>query len=114
MVPLLPGYLAYATGMSAANISGTGRRGRAIAGTCPPGFKEARLDAEPEEDRFDVSCTMADGGQATQALEPDARQGIGAALAEVRQAMAERDGKGWRSCTVTLIAGGGFRMDVAD
>ena len=33
VVPLLPGYLAYATGMSAADISGTGRRGRAIAGT---------------------------------------------------------------------------------
>ena len=34
VVPLLPGYLAYATGMSAADITtGTHRRGRAVAGT---------------------------------------------------------------------------------
>ena len=34
VVPLLPGYLAYATGMSAADVTGGGtRRGRAVAGT---------------------------------------------------------------------------------
>jgi hypothetical protein len=88
--------------------------GRAIAGTCPPGFKEARLDAAPDEDRLDIACTLADGSQATPALDAEARQGIAAALAEVRQAMAAQDGKSWRSCTVTLIAGGGFSMEVTD
>ena len=88
--------------------------GRAIAGTCPPGFKEARLDAAPDEDRFDIACTLADGSQAMPALDAEARQGIGAALAEVRQAMAGPDGKSWRSCTVTLVAGGGFSMEVTD
>ncbi|HVQ07980.1 MAG TPA: hypothetical protein VMS43_06055 [Allosphingosinicella sp.] len=88
--------------------------GRAIAGTCPPGFREARLDAAPGEDRFDVACTLADGSQVTPALAVDARRGIAAALDEVRQAMAGPDGKSWRSCTVTLVAGGGFSMEVTD
>jgi hypothetical protein len=88
--------------------------GRAIAGTCPPGFKEARLDAAPDEDRFDVACTLADGGQATPALDAEARAAIAAALGEVRAAMAEADGKSWRSCTVTLVAGGGFSIEVTD
>lgn len=86
--------------------------GRAIAGTCPPGFKEARLDAAPDEDRLDVSCTLADGSQVMPPLDADARAAIEAALSEVRAAMAEADGKSWRSCTVTLAAGGGFAMDV--
>jgi len=88
--------------------------GRAIAGVCPPGFREARLDAAPDEDRFDVSCTMADGSQAAPALDGEARAAIGAALAEVRKAMAGPDGKSWRSCTVTLVGGGGFSMEVTD
>jgi hypothetical protein len=88
--------------------------GRAIAGTCPPGFREARLDAAPDEDRLDVACTLADGSQVTPPLDAEARHGIAAALAEVRQAMAEPDGKSWRSCTVTLVAGGGFSMEVTD
>jgi hypothetical protein len=86
--------------------------GRAIAGTCPPGFKEARLEATPDEDRLEIACTLADGSQAAPALDAEARAAIGAALAEVRAAMAEADGKSWRSCTVTLAAGGGFAMDV--
>jgi hypothetical protein len=86
--------------------------GRAIAGTCPPGFKEARLEATPDEDRIDLACTLADGSEAAPALDVDARAAIAAALAEVRAAMAEADGKSWRSCTVTLVAGGGFAMDV--
>jgi hypothetical protein len=85
--------------------------GRAIAGQCPPGFKEARLEATPDEDRLELRCTLADG-QTAPALGAEARAAIGAALAEVRAAMAEADGKSWRSCTVTLAAGGGFAMDV--
>ena len=88
--------------------------GRAIAGQCPPGFREARLDAAPDEARLDLACTLADGSQATPELDGEARRGIGAALAEVRAAMTDRDGKSWRSCTATLIAGGGFSMEVAD
>lgn len=88
--------------------------GRAIAGQCPPGFKEARLDAAPDEDRLDLACTLADGSQVSPPLAGEARHGIGAALAEVREAMAAQDGKSWRTCTVTLVAGGGFRMEVTD
>jgi hypothetical protein len=88
--------------------------GRAIAGACPPGFKEARLDAAPDEDRFDVACTTADGSQVTPALDTEARAAIAAALAEVRRAMAGPDGKSWRTCTVTLVAGGGFSMEVTE
>jgi hypothetical protein len=88
--------------------------GRAIAGQCPPGFQEARLDAAPDEDRLDVTCTMPDGSQVSPPLEGEARGAIGAALAEVRQAMAGEDGKSWRSCTVTLVAGGDFSMEVTD
>ncbi|HEV7661309.1 MAG TPA: hypothetical protein VGO55_15830 [Allosphingosinicella sp.] len=86
--------------------------GRAIAGQCPPGFKEARLEATPDEDRLDLTCTLADGSEAAPALDADARAAIAAALVEVRAAMAEADGKSWRSCTVTLVAGGGFAIDV--
>jgi hypothetical protein len=88
--------------------------GRAIAGACPPGFKEARLDAAPDEDRLDLACTMPDGSRVSPPLAGEARQAIGAALGEVRQAMAGEDGKSWRSCTVTLVAGGGFSMEVTD
>jgi len=88
--------------------------GRAIAGICPPGFKEARLTAAPDEDRLDLACTLADGSQVAPALDGEARQGIRTALAEVREAMADENGKSWRSCTVTLVAGGGFSMEVAD
>lgn len=86
--------------------------GRAIAGQCPPGFREARLEATPDEDRLEIACTLADGSEAAPALDADARAAIAAALAEVRAAMAEADGKSWRSCTVTLVAGGGFAIDV--
>lgn len=86
--------------------------GRAIAGQCPPGFKEARLEATPDEDRIDLACTPADGSETVPALDADARAAIKAALGEVRAAMAEADGKSWRSCTVTLVAGGGFAIDV--
>jgi hypothetical protein len=86
--------------------------GRAIAGQCPPGFREARLEATPDEDRIDLACTRADGSETAPALDADGRAAIAAALSEVRAAMAEADGKSWRSCTVTLAAGGGFAIDV--
>jgi hypothetical protein len=88
--------------------------GRAIAGACPPGFGEARLDAAPDGDRFDLACTLPDGSRVNPPLVGEARHAIGAALDEVRRAMAERDGKSWRSCTVTLVAGGGFSMEVTE
>ena len=86
--------------------------GRAIASQCPPGFKEARLDAAPDEDRLDLACTLADGSETAPALDAEARAAIKAALSEVREAMAAQDGARWSACTVTLAAGGGFAMDV--
>ena len=88
--------------------------GRAIAAQCPPGFKEARLEAAPDEGKLVIACTLEDGGEVKPALGEPARHAILAALGEVREAMAAQDGKPWRSCTVTLVAGGGFAMDVAD
>ena len=88
--------------------------GRAIAGLCPAGFAEARLQANPDEGAFDLNSTMADGTQVQLPVDEAARAAIRAPLDEIREAMAAEDGKSWRSCTVTLIAGGGFRLDVAD
>jgi hypothetical protein len=88
--------------------------GRAIAGQCPPAFREARLTAAPDEGRVHLACTLADGGEARPALDEVARHAILGPLDAVREAMLAREGKDWRSCTVTLVAGGGFKMEVAD
>ena len=88
--------------------------GRAIAGLCPPGFAEAKLQATPDEGAFDLNSTMADGTQVQLPVDEAGRAAIRVPLNEIREAMVAEDGKSWRSCTVTLIAGGGFLLDVAD
>lgn len=92
------------------------RLGRAIAGQCPVGFTEAKLKAaiEDRETRFGISASMADGTEFEPGLDDAARGEIEAALHEIRDAQAAEDGKAWRTCTVTLIKGGGFHMDVGD
>ena len=88
--------------------------GRLIAGQCPPGFKQAMLDAEIDEERtrLSISSTQADGTEVQMPPSEEAARDILESLRGIREAMAEKDGRLWRSCTVTLKQGGGFAMDV--
>lgn len=92
------------------------RLGRLIAGQCTPGFREARLEAELDGSAADLSigCTLPDGRELDEELRGAAIEEIHLCLLTIRDRMAEEEeGRRWRSCTITLIAGGGFRMDVA-
>ena len=85
------------------------RLGRAIAGPCPGGFEEARLEAVlGGEARMSLDCTPEGGGETKVDLDPAARERIDSLLEEVRA----RDGGDWSECTVTLRKGGHFSMDV--
>ena len=88
--------------------------GRAIASQCPPGFQQARLEAEPDRGQAAVACTLADGSEMAPDLSEDAQDAIWNALQAIRDEAEKAEGKSWRRCTVTLIAGGGFEMEVAD
>lgn len=93
------------------------RLGRAIAGLCPPGFQKAVLEArmvEGEPPVMSVASTSATGEEDFPPFDEATRDDLAAALNEVRDAQAAADGKAWRTCTVTLSAGGGFDMDVGD
>ena len=61
-----------------------------------------------------LACTLADGSEAAPDLSEDAQDAIWAALQAIRDETEKEEGKSWRRCTVTLIAGGGFEMEVDD
>jgi len=84
--------------------------GRAIAGQCPAGFEEARLDAELGERgaTLRLACALAGGSEEGVAVDPAAQGRIQALLERIR----DEDERGWRACTVTLRKGGGFSMDL--
>ena len=88
--------------------------GRLIAGQCPPGFRQAVLGAEVQEERTPLwlSSTQADDTEVRMPPSEEAARDILESLRGIRKAMAEKDGRLWRSCTVTLKQGGGFAMDV--
>lgn len=86
--------------------------GRAIASQCPPGFQRARLEAEPDRGEASIACTLADGSEAAPSLPEGAQDAIWAALRAIRDEMEKEQGERWRRCAVTLIAGGGFEMEV--
>ena len=89
--------------------------GRAIARQCPPGFREARLEAEldPGSSTMRLACTAQDGSETGVNIDPTARTDIHQLLEDIRGRMAEESGgQGWRRCVVTLREGGRFRMDV--
>jgi hypothetical protein len=88
--------------------------GRAIATKCKPGFHQAALLADMEQDGDGLKLTYAldDGSEWEPELDEDDRADLRTALAEVRQTQGQEDGKVWKTCTVVLTRGGGFEMDV--
>ena len=87
--------------------------GRTIAGLCPPGFDEAKLDAELEgEAGMRLACTPADGSEMAVAIDSAAEARIGELLGLIRDKTARDDGSRWHKCTVILRKGGQFQMDV--
>ena len=91
--------------------------GRTIAGLCPPGFQRAELDAimiDGEAPQLALLCEDSAGEEAFPPIDEAARDVLADTLEAVRDAQAAEDGKAWRTCKVTLRAGGGFDMDVGD
>jgi hypothetical protein len=90
--------------------------GRLIAGECPPGFATARLRMEPHEDqtRLWLTSTQPDGTEVQMHPSDGGARDILESLRGIRAAMAQGDAPPWRSCTVTLKAGGHFAIEVED
>jgi len=88
--------------------------GRLIAGQCPPGFKKAVLAMEivGEETRIEIVSTLADGTEVQMPPSAEGAADILESLRGIRNNMEGADGRPWQRCTVTLIAGGGFQLDV--
>lgn len=86
--------------------------GRMIAGLCPSGFREATLEARLDgaEAALRISCILADGDVLEPPLLKFARDDLHARLISLR----EEEGRDWKSCTITLVRGGGFTMEVGD
>jgi hypothetical protein len=90
--------------------------GRLIAQECPPGFATATLRMEPHEEqtRLWLTSTQPDGTEVQMHPSDGGARDILESLRGIRSAMAEGGGALWRSCVVTLKAGGHFAMDVED
>ena len=87
--------------------------GRLIAGQCPAGFATAVLVAEIYEEatRLWITATLPDGTKVQLQADADTSRDILETLRGIRNAMAREEGKAWRSCVVTLKAGGGFAIE---
>ncbi len=90
------------------------RLGRTIARICPTGFAQAKLEAVFGEARpaLKIVATMPDGMEYQPGISGAERDELEPALDAVRSAMAAEDDRAWRGCTVTLVAGGGFSLDI--
>jgi hypothetical protein len=88
--------------------------GRLIAAECPPGFATASLGMEPHEDRTRlwIVATQPDGTEVQLQPSDDGARNMLESLRGIRRAMAKDDGALWRSCVVTLKAGGHFALEV--
>jgi hypothetical protein len=88
--------------------------GRLIAAQCPVGFATASLHVEAHEDemRLSVTTTQPDGTEVQFRPGGDAAENLIESLRGIRDAMAREDGAVWRSCVVTLRAGGHFAIEV--
>jgi hypothetical protein len=88
--------------------------GRLIAAQCPVGFETASLHMETHEGSTRLWITAAQPDGTKVQLEPSAgaAQDILESLGGIRDAMAREGGAAWRTCVVTLKAGGHFAMEV--
>ena len=88
--------------------------GRLIARQCPPGFASATMAMTMEGERslLRIHYDMPDGTAAQAMLGDDAARDILEGLRGIRHGMAERGDPPWRSCHVTLRAGGHFAIEV--
>ena len=88
--------------------------GRAIATKCKPGFHQAALRADMEQEGGGLKLTYAldDGSEWEPELDEQDRSELRGVLTEVRHVQGQEDGKVWKTCTVVLTRGGGFEMDV--
>ena len=90
--------------------------GRAIAGQCPSGFEEARLEADLSgaAATMRLVCTPQDGAETELPIDPMAQADVQALLERIRDATVreEEAGRRWQRCTVILRKGGRFQMDV--
>jgi hypothetical protein len=87
--------------------------GRLIAKECPVGFATAVLVAELHEEvtRLWITATLPDGTRVQLQAGADAARDILENLRDIRNVMAREEGTAWRSCVVTLKAGGGFAIE---
>ena len=88
--------------------------GRLIAAQCPVGFDTASLHMEIEgkDTRLSITAVQPDGTKVQLQPGPAAAEDILESLRGIRNAMARESGATWRSCVVTLKAGGRFAMEV--
>lgn len=88
--------------------------GRLIAGECPAGFATARLRMETEGDqsRLWLDSAQPDGTEVQLQPSDEGARNILESLRGIRKAMAKEGGAPWRSCVVTLKAGGHFAIEV--
>ena len=88
--------------------------GRQIASLCPVGFATASLHVEVHEDdmRLSITAALPDGTEVQLRPGGDAAGTMIESLRGISDAMAREDGAVWRSCVVTLRAGGHFAIDV--
>ena len=84
--------------------------GRLIAGQCPRGFANAVLAMTMDGERslLRIQYGMPDGTAAQATIGDDAARDILESLRAIRNRMAAS----WRSCHVTLRAGGHFAIEV--
>jgi hypothetical protein len=88
--------------------------GRLIAAECPVGFASATLRMENDENgtRLWIGAAQPDGTKVQLQPGADAARDILESLRGIRNAMAREGGALWKSCVVTLKAGGHFAMEV--
>lgn len=88
--------------------------GRTIAAQCTPGFEEARLEADFDEQGAELKLHCSPDGGAGMAIDPDpvAKVRLVQLLEQIRAKMSAEGEPRWRKCTVVLRKGGHFRMDV--
>ena len=88
---------------------------RALRTICPAGFREARMDAEVEDDWTEKTYRYRDAGGWSQGVPVEASLdfAVDDALMALREGMAQAGRPKWRSCTFSLGPDGGFAFDVA-